>query len=38
MNEESYEDIEVELWVGMIGGIGDEIFGKFVEGDGDGCL
>ena len=38
VDEEGHEDGEAEVRVCVVGGKGDETFGKFVEGDGDGGL
>lgn len=38
MDEEGHEDGEAEGWIGVIGRVGDEALGDFVEGDGDGGL
>ena len=38
MDEEGEEDGEAEARVGVVGGVGDEAFGEFVEGYGDGGL
>ena len=38
MDEEGEEDGEAEAWVRVVGGVGDEAFGEFVEGYGDGGL
>lgn len=38
MDEECHEDAEAEGRVGVVGGVGDEAFGEFVEGNGDGSL
>ena len=38
VDEEGHEDGEAEVGVCMVGGEGDEAFGEFVQGDGDGGL
>ena len=38
MDCECDEDCETELGVGVVGGVGDEAFREFVDGNGDGCL
>ena len=38
MDEESHEDREAQGGVDVICGVGDESFGEFVEGDGNGSL
>lgn len=38
MDEEGEEDGEAEGGVGVVGGVGDEAFWDFVEGDGGGGL
>lgn len=38
VDEEGDEDGDAEFGVGVIRGIGDEAFGEFVEGDGNGGL
>ena len=38
MDEEGEEDGEAEAWVRVVGGVGDEAFGEFVQGYGDGGL
>ena len=38
MDEERHEDAEAEFGVCVVGGVGDEAFGEFVQGDGDGGL
>lgn len=38
MDEEGEEDGEAEARVGVIGGVSDEAFGDFVEGDGGASL
>lgn len=38
MDEKRHEDAEAEFGVGVVGGVGDEAFGEFVQGDGDGGL
>jgi len=38
VDEERHEDAEAEFRVGVVGGVGDEAFGEFVQGDGDGGL
>lgn len=38
MDEEGEKDGEAEVGVGVVGRVGDEAFGKFVQGDGYGGL
>lgn len=38
MDEEGHEDVEAELGVGVVCGVGDEAFGELMESDGDGGL
>ena len=38
VDEEGEEDGEAEFGVGVVGGVGDEALGEFVQGDGDGGL
>lgn len=38
MDEQRQKDRKAKLGVRVVGGIGDEAFGQFVQGDGDGGL
>lgn len=38
MHEEGHEDVETELWVGVVSRIRDEPLGQLVQGNGYGCL
>lgn len=38
VHEEGHEDGESEVWVCVVGRVGDEAFRELVEGDGNGGL
>lgn len=38
MDEEGEEDGESQSGIRVVGGVGYEAFGDFVQGDGGGCL